>query len=115
MTRALGDLWSYNPNTEEYVISPHPDIFEKPIDAGDKFIIAASDGLWDVITPQRAVEYVWKYYYGSSSLHNPDTAAQYLIKKALNKKPSSDNISIIIAFISSPSNQEPPTKRQKID
>ena len=62
MTRSLGDLWSFKEN-KRYLISPIPDVFVHYFDpTKHKFIILASDGLLDVMEPQRCVELVHDMY-----------------------------------------------------
>ena len=54
-----GDLWSYNATSETFVVSPEPDIATFSIDLKQhKFIILASDGLWNMVKPQEAVSIV---------------------------------------------------------
>lgn len=55
----MGDLWSYNSERNEFVVSPDPDVRVIPIDA-KKFrcLIFGTDGLWNVVTPQNAVNMV---------------------------------------------------------
>lgn len=43
----MGDLWSATEN-KEYLISPMPDVYVHYIDTKEKFIILASDGVWNV-------------------------------------------------------------------
>jgi len=52
VSRALGDS-----NLSPYV-SAVPDIFEQPISRYDEFMILASDGIWDVLTPDDAVNII---------------------------------------------------------
>eukprot|EP01062_Namystynia_karyoxenos_P080348 TRINITY_DN863_c0_g1_i1.p1 TRINITY_DN863_c0_g1~~TRINITY_DN863_c0_g1_i1.p1 ORF type:complete len:1384 (+),score=305.02 TRINITY_DN863_c0_g1_i1:130-4152(+) len=52
VTRSIGDAPCHK------VITCEPDIHVHKITAEDEFVIIASDGLWDVITPEEAVECV---------------------------------------------------------
>ena len=52
VTRALGDS-----NLAPFV-SSLPDVFEHTISKYDEFMILASDGIWDVMTPEDAVRLI---------------------------------------------------------
>ena len=57
VSRALGDLWSLNSQTNLYSVSPEPDLAVIDIDSTKhRCLILASDGLWNMITPEMAVE-----------------------------------------------------------
>ena len=59
VSRALGDLWSLNNQTNLYSVSPEPELAVIEIDPNrHRCIILASDGLWNMITPEIAVEIV---------------------------------------------------------
>ncbi|UJR29980.1 hypothetical protein I4U23_017527 [Adineta vaga] len=59
VSRALGDLWSLNAHTNLYSVSPEPELTVIEIDSTKhRCIILASDGLWNMITPEAAVEIV---------------------------------------------------------
>jgi serine/threonine protein phosphatase PrpC len=54
-----GDLWSYNSERDTFVVSPEPDITVCKFDhKKHKFIIIASDGLWNMVKPEESVGYV---------------------------------------------------------
>jgi len=62
VSRALGDLWSYDREQKNYIVSPDPHIevidLEKDVDC---FMILASDGLWGVMDAQEAINIVDDY------------------------------------------------------
>ncbi len=59
VSRALGDLWSLNKQTNLYSVSPEPELTVIEIDPNKhRCLILASDGLWNMITPEVAVEIV---------------------------------------------------------
>ncbi|CUT98861.1 protein phosphatase 2C [Echinococcus multilocularis] len=81
------------PVTPRFYISP-PYLFATPQvvchrlnPTRDRFVILASDGLWDMLTPKQAVSVVAQHYldyHGDPSLAGPrDTAASRLIRTAL--------------------------------
>lgn len=56
VARALGDLWSYDFFSGEFVVSPEPDTSVHTLDPQKhKYIILGSDGLWNMIPPQDAI------------------------------------------------------------
>ena len=60
VSRSLGDFWSWCERMQQFVVSPHPDVGVHPLDpTHQKFIVLASDGLWDVMSPQDVVDFVW--------------------------------------------------------
>lgn len=55
----LGDLWSFNSASNQFVVSPEPDVNTMTIDVSrHRCLILGTDGLWNMIPPQRAVEVV---------------------------------------------------------
>ncbi|CAL8090483.1 unnamed protein product [Calicophoron daubneyi] len=73
--------------TPPYLIAT-PQVAWRPLlERRDHFLILATDGLWDMITPQEAVEVVarhWFDYHRDPSVCGPgDTAASRLIRTAL--------------------------------
>ena len=49
IARSLGDFWSINPHSGQYIVSPEPDVACHPIDQSDVSIVLATDGLWNVM------------------------------------------------------------------
>ncbi|GFY54605.1 protein phosphatase 1D [Trichonephila inaurata madagascariensis] len=59
VARSLGDLWSYDYFQQEFAVSPEPDLGVMSLDFNkDKCLILASDGLWNIMSPQSAVHLV---------------------------------------------------------
>ena len=59
ITRALGDFWSFNYTTNEYVVSPEPHIFDYTLDVSHQdFFILATNGLWNIISQVEMVDFV---------------------------------------------------------
>ena len=101
MSRALGDFWSYCHRTEQFAVSPVPDVTSHPLDLlTQKFVVVTSDGIWDVMTPTEVVEFVEDYRHMDQRVE----VAEALINKALDKwerkKLPADNIAVLIAFLS---------------
>ncbi|KAK5905168.1 hypothetical protein CesoFtcFv8_006660 [Champsocephalus esox] len=56
VARALGDLWSYDFYSGEFVVSPEPDTSVMILDPKKhRYIILGSDGLWNMVPPQDAI------------------------------------------------------------
>lgn len=55
IARSLGDFWSINPYSGQYIVSPEPDVACRPISPNDKCILLATDGLWNVMNSLQAV------------------------------------------------------------
>ena len=57
MTRSLGDIVG-----KKIGVTSEPEIFEYDIKIQDKFIVIASDGVWEYLSNEEVVEIVSKYY-----------------------------------------------------
>lgn len=61
LSRALGDF-EYKGNKDlppdEQAVTAHPDVKEFQLEDGDEFMILACDGIWDVMTSQKCVDFV---------------------------------------------------------
>ncbi|XP_049941445.1 uncharacterized protein LOC126418635 [Schistocerca serialis cubense] len=56
VARSLGDLWSFNPTSNTYVVSPDPDVIVLPLNVSvHHCLVFGTDGLWNVVTPDAAV------------------------------------------------------------
>lgn len=77
--------------TDPPFVTPEPDTFNRQIAEGDDFVIVASDGVWDVMSNQKACSVV------SAALTSgtPQTAAKALCDEALDAG-SEDNISAVV-------------------
>jgi protein phosphatase 1L len=82
VSRAFGDKL-----LKQYVVVD-PEIREEVIDHSLEFLILASDGLWDVVTNEEAVDM-------TRSIHDPEEAAKKLLQEAY-KRESSDNITCVV-------------------
>ncbi|KAL9677409.1 hypothetical protein QQ045_005638 [Rhodiola kirilowii] len=82
VSRAFGDRL-----LKQYVVAD-PDIQEEKVDSSLEFLILASDGLWDVVTNQEAVEMV-------KPIQDAEEAAKRLVTEAY-QRGSADNITCIV-------------------
>lgn len=88
MSRSLGD---YNRKLDKNIIIAEPDISTVYLDEyHPKFMILASDGIWDVISSEEAVDFIKARY-----LEQEDFGANDLAEHAMHLG-SRDNITVII-------------------
>ncbi|CAN1219767.1 Probable protein phosphatase 2C 73 [Linum perenne] len=95
MSRAFGDYC-----IKDYGLISEPQVTLRHISSNDRFVILATDGVWDVISNQEAVEIV-------SSVRDQSKAAECLVKAAANrwrkrrKGIAMDDISVVCLFMHS--------------
>lgn len=111
VSRSLGDFWSYNPVTSKFTVSPQPDVSVLPLDPTEqKFVVIATDGLWNVMSPTEVVEFIWDYEHDSQDSHEPRDVVRAVINEALGRWKArnllADNIAVLIAFLTE--EDEPP-------
>uniref|UniRef100_A0A8C8SKE1 Protein phosphatase, Mg2+/Mn2+ dependent 1D n=1 Tax=Pelusios castaneus TaxID=367368 RepID=A0A8C8SKE1_9SAUR len=106
VARALGDLWSYDFYSGEFVVSPEPDTSVYTLDPKKhKYIILGSDGLWNMIPPQDAIsmcqDHEEKQYFMGE---HRQSCAKMLVNRALGRWRQrmlrADNTSAIVICIS---------------
>jgi len=104
ISRALGDFWSYNTDIDQFIVSPNPDVDHIDLDINsnsNKFIILASDGLWNVMNAKEAVDHVYEYEQNNTKQRHK--CSTFLVDKSLSiwrqKRASADNISVIVVFL----------------
>lgn len=94
MTRSVGDKAS-----RLIGLISDPEVVERKLTSTDKFIIIASDGLWEFVTPRDAVEIV----HNSMILGKSEGACERLIRESVTRwnanSISVDDITIIIIFL----------------
>lgn len=110
VARSLGDLWSYNSQRNEFVVSPEPDVHVINIDRSFRCLVFGTDGLWNVLSPNTAVDIVRnaeymndRNYYCSKELLNPSRS---LVNRALEKwsttRIRADNTSVVTILLDPP-------------
>ncbi|CAN0897180.1 Probable protein phosphatase 2C 73 [Linum grandiflorum] len=93
MSRAFGDYC-----IKDFGLISEPEVILRHISSRDRFVILATDGVWDVISNQEAVEIV-------SSVSDRSKAAERLVKAAANgwrkrrKGIAMDDISVVCLFL----------------
>ena len=93
LSRTLGDLIFHKAG-----LTCNPDVSIRRITSADKFIIIASDGVWDVFDVDKAIQIVQKFK------NDPEKASRNLVQKALEawtKKygQKGDNITALVIFL----------------
>ncbi|XP_065663465.1 protein phosphatase 1D [Hydra vulgaris] len=103
VARALGDFWSFDPERNEFIVSPEPDI--KCLDIVPdihKFLILASDGLWGVMNAKQAVDIVTNYERNADEMPLERNCATVLCNQSLEfwkkRRSRADNISAVVLF-----------------
>jgi len=91
VSRALGDISLKNPD----YVSAEPAIKMIELTNDDHFIILACDGLWDKVTYQEAVDFVYKVRKNGKSAEEISKA---MVKEALERN-SLDNITVVVVFL----------------
>jgi len=86
-TRSIGD-----PHLTDYGMIPDPDVQKTRILENSKFLILATDGLWDLVTAEKAVQVANASFENGD---NPGGAAKKLMSEAYNMG-GHDNICIIV-------------------
>jgi serine/threonine protein phosphatase PrpC len=95
ISRAFGDNQFKTRRSEKNMRSlviAIPEITTELVTPMTEFLIIASDGLWDVMSPQTAVNFVRNSF---SKRHNLEEAAQLLVREAI-AIGSVDNVSAVI-------------------
>eukprot|EP00117_Sycon_ciliatum_P014194 scpid26278/ scgid14553/ Protein phosphatase 1D; Protein phosphatase 2C isoform delta; Protein phosphatase magnesium-dependent 1 delta; p53-induced protein phosphatase 1 len=76
VARSLGDLWSYNPDIGDYIVSCRPDVTHRTLTVDrDQFIVLASDGLWNVMSSDEVVSAIARHTMRPPTpppLHSPE-------------------------------------------
>lgn len=112
VSRSLGDFWSFNPRTNSFTVSPKPDVCVHPLNPKEqRFIVIASDGLWNVMSPDEVVRFIWDYEHNQENFHQSRDVVRAIINEALRrwekKRLPADNIAVLIAFLTEASGEPP--------
>jgi serine/threonine protein phosphatase PrpC len=88
VSRALGDIYLKEPIP---YVSAEPEVNEVILGPNDQFFLIATDGLWDVMDSQQAVDLIRKC---------PDkyTASEVLVQKAV-KLGTRDNVTALVVWL----------------
>ncbi|KAI8015312.1 putative protein phosphatase 2C 13 [Camellia lanceoleosa] len=94
VTRALGDWYMKSPfgSVSLSPLTAEPDVHQIVLTEDDEFLIMASDGIWDVLSNQEAVDIVC---HGLMQRHHPQQCASEVVDQALGLG-SKDNLTAIV-------------------
>lgn len=99
-SRSIGDsdMKDFGVPQEKQAVTCVPDVFEHPIAAGtDRFVVLASDGLWDVMSSEQVAEFVYKRIKkGKIDQGVVDSVANELVLHATRKLKSYDNTTVVL-------------------
>lgn len=90
VTRALGDRFAKDSNSGMIAV-PHVSDAIK-LEKTDRFMILGSDGLWDIVSPNKAYEIC-------QNEKDVDAAAQQLITTAVQSVKCQDNVTVIVVAL----------------
>ncbi|XP_024996258.1 probable protein phosphatase 2C 34 [Cynara cardunculus var. scolymus] len=96
LSRAFGDFF-----VKDFGLISEPDVIQRTVTTRDRFVILATDGVWDVVSNEKAVEIV-------SSATERDEAAKRIVDYAAGqwklKRPgyAVDDISVVCLFFHNP-------------
>ena len=94
MSRSIGDLVA----REAGVIST-PEIMMHELDVCDKFVILASDGVWEFISSEECVSIVANYYFSGKLSAACEQIANLAVFRWNREDTSVDDITVIIASL----------------
>ncbi|KAG9466209.1 protein phosphatase 1D [Eleutherodactylus coqui] len=111
VARALGDLWSYDFYSGEFVVSPEPDTSVHTIDPQmHTYVIIGSDGLWNMVSAQDAVSLCQEQEKAYVNGECNQSFAKLLVSRALtqwrHRMLRADNTSAIVICISPQSEKQ---------
>jgi protein phosphatase 1L len=89
LSRAIGD------RAERPHVTAEPEIIAVPVEAGDEFIVIATDGLWDVMDSDEAVNYV---KFALDAGLKKESVAHQMVQEAL-RRGTFDNITVVIVWL----------------
>lgn len=90
MSRAFGDP---HLKAQNY-ITAEPEVQHFPLDENLRYIVLATDGLWDVMSNSRVAKYITSF----QRYYTPDELAEALACEA-HRRGSADNISVLVVKV----------------
>lgn len=100
MARSLGDSVAAEVGVSGEPGKIHSEIIEVELQSEDKFIIIASDGLWEFLSNEYCVKIVSEYWEAG----NPEGACDRLLKESVamwrREDDVIDDITVVIIFLS---------------
>lgn len=107
IARSLGDLWSYNSQTGQFVVSPDPDVKVYNLVPGKhKCLIFGTDGLWNVMSGQTAVQIVNNLSEMTEWKNPSKNLVDEAIKRWAIAEKRADNVSVVTLLLSDDEDNE---------
>lgn len=95
MSRAIGDYYNVKGLPKPKGLIAVPDVDEFVLNSSHKFMILASDGVWDMLTHEKAVQLVINAFKAGQTAHQ---VARILIETACSFGSSDDLTAIVVKF-----------------
>ncbi|XP_030648909.1 protein phosphatase, Mg2+/Mn2+ dependent, 1Db [Chanos chanos] len=117
VARALGDLWSYDFYSGEFVVSPEPDTSVVTLDLRrHRYIIVGSDGLWNMVPPQEAVTVCQSHdeAVGPFGMSCARRLGCYALLRWRQRMLRADNTSVIVIALPEPGKPHLPMHRDEV-
>jgi len=89
------------PDESSYLVVATPEVQAEPIEQGDKFVIVACDGVWDVLKSQEAVDCVISCLKTHPEEIQPAAAAADALVSCALERGSTDNCTAVVCLIDS--------------
>uniref|UniRef100_A0A6P7GT77 Protein phosphatase 1D n=1 Tax=Diabrotica virgifera virgifera TaxID=50390 RepID=A0A6P7GT77_DIAVI len=114
VARSLGDLWSYNYQSNRFIVSPDPDCSVIKIDTNThRCLVFGTDGLYNMLNPSMAVHIVQQVERHNENAALSDSTyktwlnpSKLLVEKALERwhltKMRADNTSVVTLMLDPP-------------
>ena len=97
MSRSLGDKIG-----AQVGVICEPEIFETTLTPDDKFLILASDGLWEFLPNDQVVELTVPYWEEGNAQGACDRLISEAVQRWEREDDGVDDITVIVVFLSSP-------------
>lgn len=96
MSRSIGDVVAHSAG-----VSTEPEFFDRPIDHRDRFLVSATDGLWEFMTDEEVVDMVAKVARETGS---PKACVEELVRESnerwMKNEQVVDDTTVAVAFLS---------------
>lgn len=93
MSRSFGDEIGHTVG-----IIPTPEVREYKLEGNEKFMIIASDGVWEFISSQQCVDIIKEYYMKGDAEGGVDAIVKEAVKRWRNEEETIDDITAIVVF-----------------
>mmetsp|Transcript_99454 Transcript_99454/g.222949 ORF Transcript_99454/g.222949 Transcript_99454/m.222949 type:complete len:388 (-) Transcript_99454:292-1455(-) len=100
MSRCLGDLMGHS----DCGIIAEPEVKVLDINDSDRVLLVCSDGVWEFISPQQAVEIVADFLPGNQAMQAAETLAKEAWNKWITEEGGAvvDDITVVCVFLNQP-------------